>query len=93
MPIFPETFPRPLSSPQTPPFQAVFKHVPVWGQFRRRNDTTDYVKLSKGTYSKFSDARWTRHGYRVQVGAILTIANKSELVYPVGRDIEQNPFD
>ena len=92
MPIFPETFPEPRQSPQTPPFQAVFKHVPIGGQFKRRNDTTEYVKLSKGTYSKFSDAKFTKHGLRVQTGAILTIANKSENVYPTGRDVRQDPF-
>lgn len=85
--------PTPRSSELQPPFQAVFKHVPIGGQFKRRNDTTEYVKLSKGTYSKFSDAKFTKHGYRIQVGQVLTIPNKSENVYPVGRDIRQNTFD
>lgn len=93
MPFFPETVPKPLTANNAPPYQAVFKHVPISGQFQRRGDTTVYVKLGKGTYSKFSDAKWTKHGYRVQVGNILTVANKSENVYPVGVDVEQNPFD
>ena len=93
MPIFPETFPVPLSSPQTPPFQAVFKHVPIGGQFKRRNDTTVYEKLTHKTYCVFSIRKFTKHGYEVFTGTPFTIPDVRENVYPVGRDVRQNTFD
>ncbi len=93
MPIFPETFPEPRQSPQTPPFQAVFKHVPTQGQFKRRNDTTVYEKLTSHTYCVFSIRKFTKHGVEKFTGAPFTIPSVHEVVYPVGRDVRQNTFD
>ena len=78
---------------QQKPLRARFRHIPTGGQFKRSNDTTVYEKLASHTYCVFAIRRFTKHGSEVFTGTRFQIPNVSEMVIPVGSDVQQNPFD